>query len=298
MLFTDRVSPCQRVESSLFGRVQLWIKRDDMLHPQVSGNKFRKLKYPLRALQGRAPHLVTMGGPWSNHLHALAHAAALYGYPATALVRGSAGMHSATLDDCRRLGMQVQFVSRIAYRQLRDDSEQWRLHLAAITERHVWLPEGGSAPSALRGVAELVGELPFVPDAVVVASGTGATLAGLVAGMRGRGRLFGVAALKNAGYLRTEIAALLQAAGYEDNRNYELLTDCHCGGYGKTTPALLQFCAQFSRETGIALEPVYTGKMLFALQQLARAGVFSAQEKVLAVHTGGLQGARGFADFI
>lgn len=293
MLFTDQASPCQRVPGSLFGGVQLWLKRDDLLHPQVSGNKFRKLKYPFLALQGQTPQLVSMGGPWSNHLHALAHAAALYDYPATALVRGAGGVQSATLDDCRRLGMQLQFVTREDYRALRADPGQWRRHLEASAQ-HVWLPEGGSAPLALRGVAELVDELDFIPDTMLVACGTGATLAGILAGLRGRGRVLGVAVFRNADYLRQEISRLLQEAGYPDYRNYQLLTGYHHGGYGKTTPALLEFCRQFTQETGIALEPVYTGKMLYALRQLMLDGYFFPQERIVAVHTGGLQGARGF----
>ncbi|MDE2427776.1 MAG: pyridoxal-phosphate dependent enzyme [Burkholderiales bacterium] len=274
--------------------MNLWIKRDDLLHPLVSGNKFRKLKYPLLALRGQQPHLVTMGGPWSNHLHALAHAAALHGYAATALVRGHVGMHSATLDDCRQSGMQVHFVTHEAYRLLRDDPLQWRQHIAQLTEQHVWLPEGGSAPEALHGVAEIVRELPLTPDIIAVACGTGATLAGLLAGLRGQAQVIGVAAFKNAGYLHQEIARLLQQADYPAYDNYQLLTEHHHGGYAKTSPALARFCQQFTDETGIPLEPVYTGKMLFALSQLWFAGAIPRQARVVAIHTGGLQGARGF----
>ncbi|MES2106449.1 MAG: pyridoxal-phosphate dependent enzyme [Pseudomonadota bacterium] len=293
-------SPCQLTQdASVLGR-QVWVKRDDLLHAQVSGNKFRKLKYPLMQLQlqGRPATLVTMGGPWSNHLHALAHAAAMHGYAALGLVRGPHAVDSATLDDCRRLGMQIRFVSREEYRALRDVPEQWRAHLDAGDIVHggpVWLPEGGSSPQALHGVAELIGELPFVPDTMLVACGTGATLAGLLAGLQGQGRVLGIAVLKNAGYLRAEIARLLVQAGYPAYDNYELLTDYHHGGYAKTTAELLEFCAGFSAQTGIPVEPVYTGKMFHALKLLNVAGKFDPGEKVVALHTGGLQGARGFA---
>ncbi|MBC3916665.1 pyridoxal-phosphate dependent enzyme [Undibacterium sp. CY18W] len=301
MLPPNQVSPCQRVESRHFPGMDLWIKRDDLLHPQVSGNKFRKLKYPLQAVQGRAVHIVSMGGIWSNHLHALAHACALAGMSgmpgmtATALVRGAEGMQSAMLDDIRELGMQVKFVTREAYRQLRSEPDAWRQYLVPDGREALWLPEGGSSALALRGVAELVAELPFIPTHTILACGTGATLAGVLAGLAGRSQVMGVAAISNAGYLKDEIARLLAEAAYPDYKNYQLLTDSHLGGYARVTPELMAFCADFEKETGIPLEPVYTGKMLFALRQLWHDGYLAADASVLAIHTGGLQGRRGFA---
>jgi 1-aminocyclopropane-1-carboxylate deaminase len=280
----------------MFAGCQLWIKRDDLLHTDVSGNKFRKLKYPLQALRGQQPTLVTMGGPWSNHLHALAHAGALSGWPTIGLVRGADGVDSATLADCRRLGMQITFVSREQYRVLRRCPDGWRRHVAEAADGCVWLPEGGSAPAALHGVAEIIDELPFIPDTMLVACGTGATLAGLLAGLQGRGRVIGVAVFRNASYLRDEVARLLRQAGYPAYDNYTLLTDAHHGGYGKAPPVLRQFCREFVQETGVAVEPVYTGKLLYAARQLAQSGAFDQDERIVAVHTGGLQGARGFAD--
>lgn len=305
MQFIHDFSPLQALKSRFFPNLRLWVKRDDLLHPDVSGNKFRKLKYPLLALQGFSPSLVTMGGTWSNHLHAIAHASKIAGYAVTALVRGHDDLNapmSATLTDCKRLGMQIRFVSRVDYRALRSDPHAWHRHIKNITSSHVWLPEGGSAPAALHGVAELVDELfscsfeseDFVPTTLVVACGTGATLAGLLAGLRGRGRVLGIAAIKNAEYLHGEIASLLQQAGYPAYQNYELLTDFHHGGYAKAPDELRRFCADFSAETGIPIEPIYTGKMFYALHKLAVAGIFSPDERVVAIHTGGLQGARGF----
>ncbi|MES2933239.1 MAG: pyridoxal-phosphate dependent enzyme [Pseudomonadota bacterium] len=300
MQFHLSPSPCQPLDSTLFPSCKLWVKRDDLLHANLSGNKFRKLKYPLLALQGQQPTLVSMGGPWSNHLHALAHAGAMLGWPTKALVRGAQQVGSATLDDCRALGMQLQFVTREAYRTLRTSDQAWRQTITECDANHVWLPEGGSAPAALRGVAELVdeiiAELGFVPDTVMVACGTGATLAGLLAGMAGRGRVIGVAVFQHADYLHQEIARLLREAAYPAYQNYELLLDQHHGGYGKAPPPLRQFCRDFATDTGIALEPVYTGKLFHALQQMAQSGAFRPDERVVAIHTGGLQGARGFSD--
>jgi len=302
-----RHSPCQVLDTAVFG-MPVWIKRDDLLHPTVSGNKFRKLKYPLRAVAEQVvaqqtaesgavtvPQLITMGGLWSNHVHATAHAAALCGYASVGLVRGHVGMSSAMLDDCRVQGMQIQFVDRATYRTLRDDPDRWR-DLVLDSEGNqaaVWLPEGGSVPAALHGVAELIGELPFVPDVMVVACGTAATLAGLLAGLQGRGRVIGIAVLRHADYLRDEVTRLLLQAGYPNYDNYQLLTDFHHGGYAKTTPQLLQFCREFSAQCGVPVEPVYTGKVAYALRELVRSGFILESERVIMLHTGGLQGARG-----
>ncbi len=305
-------SPCQRIGNegnpSLFG-MPVWIKRDDLLHPHLSGNKFRKLKYPLLSIQkkwngtGRAPLLATMGGIWSNHLHATAFAASTLGFYSAGLVRGSPGMTSATLDDCRAQGMHIQFVDRETYRVLRNNPHHWQNVLEPDVilpdSSRYWLPEGGSDPGALRGVAELIEEIEkeqgFLPDTILVACGTAATLAGLLAGLKGRSRVVGIAVLKNAGYLRDEVARLLQQAGYPSWDNYDLLLDFHHGGYSKVSPELRQFCHDFYRVTGIPVEPVYTGKVFFALRQLINSGYFQPQETLMAIHTGGMQGARGMS---
>lgn len=301
MQFLQAASLLQNIQSPLFPGINLWVKRDDLLHPEVSGNKFRKLKYPFIALQGSSPTLVTMGGPWSNHLHATAHAASLAGFASIALVRGFPGPEgalTATLADCQQLGMQLRFVTRDAYRNLRTVPDDWRNYVVPNTAHAVWLPEGGSTPQALCGVAELVDEVQLqlggIPDTFVLACGTGATLAGVLAGMQGHGRVLGVAAIKNSAYLHGEIARLLQQAGYPALHNYELLDDFHHGGYAKAPPALRQFCRDFMNDTDIEIEPVYTGKMFYALHKLVAAGKFAPGEQVVAIHTGGLQGARGF----
>lgn len=301
-------SPIQPIQSALFHNLRLWVKRDDLLHPHVSGNKFRKLKYQLLPLQGSKTTLVTMGGAWSNHLHATAHAAKLMGLPCIGLVRGvhhqypinpttpveqSGYFASPTLRDCHALGMQLHYVSREDYRTLRADPLAWRDVVPNANPSMHWLPEGGSAASALTGVAEIIDELPFMPDILATACGTGATLAGLLGGLQGRSHVLGVAVLKNAAYLHDEIANLLHTAEHPAQNNYTLLLDQHHGGYAKCPIVLRDFCKQFSLETGIPIEPVYTGKLFFALHQLAQQAYFSPDQSVLAIHTGGLQG-QGF----
>ena len=305
MFFDAPPSPLQLLEHSELVGMPIWIKRDDLLHPIVSGNKFRKLKYPLLRIAQQLdspspPTLVTMGGMWSNHLHATAFAAQAFGYQSIGLIRGDSGVNSATLDDCRCQGMELQFVDRASYRRLRAEPLYWQQLLPDFSHRPQqfhWLPEGGSDPDALRGVAEIVDELelqqPKLPDVIMVACGTAATLAGLLAGLKGRSTVVGVAVLKNADYLRGEVTRLLRHAGYPDYQNYQLLTDFHHGGYAKSSFALQQFCLQFCEQSAIMIEPVYTGKVFYALRELVKSGYFAPQTSITVIHTGGLQGARG-----
>ena len=298
-------TPCQQLpDQNLFG-LPVWIKRDDLLHPVVSGNKYRKLKYSLAAIAkkfqqtGIPPTLVTMGGAWSNHVHATAYAAAALGYQSHALIRGHPGMDSTMLAECRERGMQIQFVDRISYRRLREQENYWQSLLNwstdAITSspyNAYWLPEGGSTALAVPGVAELIGELPFIPDVMLVACGTAATLAGLLAGLDGRGRVLGIAVLANGDYLRSQVSRLLREGGYPDYQNYQLLTDYHHGGYAKVTPTLREFCSEFINQYQVPIEPVYTGKVFFALHSIIQSGLIQRGESVMVLHTGGLQGAR------
>lgn len=295
-------SPLQRIHSRFFADLEVWIKRDDMLHPVVSGNKFRKLKYSLPALSATgASTIVSMGGPWSNHLHALAYACKERGLSSIGLIRGlrkQSDPLTPTLQDCLAQGMKLQFVSLDDYRTLRDSDTYWRQILEFDPQGHSWLPEGGSSTLALRGVSELIVEVQQAlggdPNFVICACGTGATLAGIVAGLAGRGTAIGIAALANADFLNTKVNQLLEQAHYPNYTNFETVKEFDHGGFAKTTPALIEFCQEFERETMIPLEPVYTGKMMYAVAQLCRQGRFSPQQKIVLLHTGGLQGRRGF----
>jgi 1-aminocyclopropane-1-carboxylate deaminase len=296
MLFLSQTSPLSQIHSALFPQIQLWVKRDDLLHPDVSGNKFRKLKYPLRLAKEHNMQVISMGGAWSNHLHALAHAGNLLGLRTTGLVRGLHNHHAttATLTDCVNLGMQLKFVSRETYRELRDDANAWQTHISGMREQTLWLPEGGSTVAAMRGLAELVDELPFIPDLIVVACGTATSLAGIVAGLRGRSQVIGIAAVSNAQYLEQQVHRLLFETGCPPYKNFVIRHEFHGGGFAKVTPELSAFCAQFEAETALEIEPVYTGKMFYALHAMAHSGELNHTTRVVAIHTGGLQGKRGY----
>ncbi len=271
-------------------RLQLWIKRDDLLHPIISGNKWRKLKYSLNhALTIGMDTLVSMGGAYSNHLHALAYAGKTLGIKTKAYVRGEPPANpNPTLLDLVDWGMALQFVSRAEYRQLRAYKQYDGMPL--LQAGQYWLPEGGASPLALQGVGELVDEIDIGYEHLLVACGSGATLAGLMSKAPGNCMVSGIAALKGGDYLENEVRQLLSNQPVQCG--WRILPDYHFGGFAKTTPALNGFMRQFENRHGIPLEPIYTGKLLYAVYDLAAKGYFKTGQRIIVLHTGGLQGAR------
>jgi 1-aminocyclopropane-1-carboxylate deaminase/D-cysteine desulfhydrase-like pyridoxal-dependent ACC family enzyme len=279
-------------------RLLLW--RDDLVNHDLPGNKARKLKYNLLAARAQGhSHLLTFGGAYSNHLAAVAAAGRLYGFDTIGLVRGEEyQVLNPTLARCRADGMLLHYLDRSTYRR-RTEPE----FLAEVQQQFgpvYLLPEGGTNALALRGVAELVGELRQHTDfdAVAVAAGTGGTLAGLALGLAEAGypaRAVGVAALKGADFLRAEIDVLAQIATGRTLSNYELHTGYHFGGYAKLPAELRAFIRQFEADFGVLLDPIYTGKLLAGVLNLIDKGHFAPSSTVIAVHTGGLQAWAGFS---
>lgn len=272
--------------------LELWIKRDDLLHPIISGNKWRKLKYILNhALYSGADAIVSMGGAYSNHLHALAFTGRALGLKTVGYIRGERPAPlNPTLTDLLGWGMQLRFVSRDEYRQLR--AYKHHASLPGLQAGQYWLPEGGATDLALQGVAELVDEMVLDFDTLAVACGTGTTLAGLIAAMPVNRRLLGVAALKGGDFLIDDVKQLLNKQGIGSHAKWQIQLDYHAGGFAKTTPALLAFMQEFQRRHGVELEHIYTGKLLFAIYDLIRQAYFPAGQRIVAIHTGGLQGKR------
>ncbi|MGR9116421.1 MAG: 1-aminocyclopropane-1-carboxylate deaminase/D-cysteine desulfhydrase [Gammaproteobacteria bacterium] len=279
-----------KVDDPWLGRygVELWMKRDDLLDPVISGNKWRKLKYILEhALSLNSNTIVSMGGAYSNHLHALAYVCHLLGLGCVGLVRGETRMTPA-LEDMQRWGMQLRFVSRTEYRALRH-FKGWH-DLPGLEPGQYWLPEGGAVAGALKGVAELVAEIDRPYDIICVPCGSGATLAGIIGAVAPQIQVWGFAALKGAGFLTQDVERLLTAP----HDNWRISFDYHFGGFAKVRPELLEFIEKFTQTTSIPLEPVYTGKMVYGIYDLAKMGQFRPGQRIIAVHTGGLQGNRGF----
>lgn len=280
-------------------RLLLW--RDDLVNPDLPGNKARKLKHNLAAARQQGHHtLLTFGGAYSNHIAAVATAGRLFGFRTIGLIRGDEPAADGplqlnpTLARAAADGMALHYLDRGAYRR-RAAPEFVAEQLARFGPAYM-LPEGGTNALALAGCAELVAEIRQHTefDALAVAVGTGGTLAGLLTGLAGQHRAVGVAALKNGGFLRAEIDALTQQATGRTFANYALHTDYHFGGYAKYSADLLAFIRQFQARHGVLLDPIYTGKLLFGALDLIGQGHFSRGSTVVAIHTGGLQAWAGW----
>ncbi|WP_445363934.1 1-aminocyclopropane-1-carboxylate deaminase/D-cysteine desulfhydrase [Microbulbifer sp. ANSA003] len=300
-----RAVPYQRVDSDQFFGVEVWVRRDDLLDPLISGNKAYKLLYNLiEADKKGAEVLVTCGGAWSNHLHATAAAGARFGFRTVGIVRGQRPpVMGGMLQDAERLGMRLLFISRQEYR-LRHQPDFLR-QIGLASSCGLYIPEGGANLAGARGVS-LLGQIieetaPVKFDQLWVACGTGLTLGGLAASV-GSCPVYGVEVLRAGGGIRREAlhwrAELSQIKASDDSRiaenNIQLTSQYHCGGYGKYPAPLLDFHQSFECQSGIPLDPVYTAKLFYALSQEVRAGRICHGFKVLALHSGGLQGRRGF----
>ncbi|WP_334064534.1 1-aminocyclopropane-1-carboxylate deaminase/D-cysteine desulfhydrase [Alteromonas genovensis] len=355
--------------------VTIYVKRDDKIHPVVSGNKWRKLKqiiygyaeqYLDRAefeeelpqnADGDSPdaeessiiaegssltaegssftakssvRLISFGGGFSNHLHALGYVCHTLGIPLSAIIRGD---YSATptpmISDLTSWNVDIEYVDRITYKK-RDSAE----YLNSLKERFspaIIIPEGGSQEQAVAGVAELVSEITEALatnhntqfDTIIAPVASGATMAGIVSALTPNQHAIGIGVLKGQDYLESlvnqflppailtkkivtkeiltkelmtkELAVKAPANNEEENKansNWHINHDYHCGGYAKAPPYLKAFCENFNHAMPFKVEPVYSGKVFFALKDMLKKGTFKSGSKIIVLHTGGLQGAR------
>jgi len=276
--------------------VRLFIQREDLTDPYISGNKYRKLKYNLlRAKELGFKKLLTFGGAYSNHIHATAHAGSKYGFSTIGVIRGEETLPlNPTLREAQALGMQLHYVSRTDYRH--KDKEEFLNKLKHRFGEFFPIPEGGSNALAVKGCAEMIGIVEKTFDFICGASGTGGTLAGIIAGMDGCSKILGFPALKNGNFLKNVIEELIRCYNNNSYDNWELVTDYHFGGYAKFDQQLITFINRFKTQHNIALDPIYTGKMLFGIYDMIGQDKFKPGQKILAVHSGGLQGIKGFND--
>jgi 1-aminocyclopropane-1-carboxylate deaminase len=274
--------------------VQVSVLREDLLHPTIPGNKWRKLKYNLQAAREQGCEtLVTFGGAFSNHIAAVAAAGHEFGFATVGYIRGEETLPlNPTLQYATNCGMQLRYLSRSEYR-LRH-APQFQAEMAKTAPKPYLLPEGGTNLLAVKGCAEIVTELTAPWDVLCVAAGTGGTLAGIIAGANGQGKIIGFPALKGGAFLQQDVTQLTQTFSGQAFDNWELQTDYHFGGYAKHTPELLTFIQEFYIKHSILLDPVYTGKMLFGVFDLIRQGYFPSGTRLVAVHTGGQQGWKGY----
>ncbi|MEM6718399.1 MAG: pyridoxal-phosphate dependent enzyme [Bacteroidota bacterium] len=289
MEFQTEHIPIQKIKLNFETDVQLFIKREDLIHPFVSGNKFRKLKYNLvEAKKQRQETLLTFGGAYSNHIAAVAAAGKLHGFQTIGIIRGDELANkidrNPTLQFAVENGMQLKFVSREVYRQ--KTSENVLTQLIDEFGRFYTIPEGGTNALAVKGCAEIITKKEKDFDVICCAVGTGGTIAGIANGAFSHQQVLGFPALKG-NFLQQEVSKFTQ------KNNWQLITDYHFGGYGKVSDELISFINQFKQQTNIPLDPIYTGKMLFGVIDLLKNGHFAKQKRILAIHSGGLQGIAG-----
>ena len=268
--------------------VRLLIKREDLNHPLISGNKWWKLKYNLAEAQTQNKKtLLTFGGAYSNHMYATAAAAAELGFKSIGIIRGEETLPlNSTLSFAKQRGMSLHYVSRELYRT--KTSSQFMYALEQQFGDFYLIPEGGTNILAVKGATEFAQTLNTDFDYVCCPVGTGGTLAGLIEGLPEK-KVIGFSVLKGGEFLANDIQALTTVKG-----NWNVVSDYHFGGYAKTNSALEQFIRTFEANHAILLDQVYTGKMMAGIYDLIQKGHFVKGNTILAIHTGGLQGKSVF----
>lgn len=260
-----------------------------MIHPYVSGNKLRKLKYNLLEAKKQNKHtLLSFGGAFSNHIAALAYAAEENGMKSIGIIRGeelaSKIDQNPTLQFAQECDMQLEFVSREVYRN--KENQEFLSELQNQYGDYYLVPEGGTNHLAIKGCEEILTGDDAIFDYVCCAVGTGGTISGIINSAKLHQKILGFPALKGD-FLQDEIRNFVQ------NKNWELIPDYHFGGYGKITTELIGFINDFFEKTKVPLDPIYTGKMFFGVMNMIENNYFPPNSKILLIHTGGLQGVQG-----
>ena len=290
-------APLQAVDHPLLQarKVSLLVKREDLSHPKISGNKWHKLKYNLEyAQQQGLTAIASFGGIWSNHLHALAYAGKQLNIKTIGLVRGDLPQPlNAMLQDACNWGMELRSLGYSDYRRRYDNDFTAQL-MASVVNGYL-IPEGGANKLAIKGCVGLAQEIrqqrPDL-DVLCAACGTGATLAGLISGIGSDVEVLGFSALKDNRALATDIESWLPQ-GSDQLPHWRLIEDYHCGGFARLNRVLVAFMDDWQCHSDIPLEPLYTGKLFYGLFEMIGADQFAPGTTIVALHSGGLQGLRG-----
>jgi 1-aminocyclopropane-1-carboxylate deaminase len=280
-------SPLQVLDDDRLARhaVKLYLKRDDLIHPDVPGNKWRKLKYNLqRASDEGHRRLLTFGGAYSNHIRATAAAGHYYGFSTIGVIRGEEHLPlNEALTDAVQFGMQLVYMDRATYR--RKASPEVEAALREQFDEFYLIPEGGSNKLAVGGCAELPSEIGEPFDVICCACGTGGTLAGIAVGLPPGRRAIGFSAVKGGNFLRQDVRRLQEAYG-RSTTNWSIETDYHFGGFARRSTDLDHFISDFRDRHGLELDWVYVAKMLYGVFHLVSAGTFAHNTTIVAVVTG------------
>ena len=289
-------SPVSQLKHKIFEQYQIsvFIKRDDLIHPIISGNKWRMLKYNLKHAQEHSYQgILSFGGAFSNHIHALAYASQQAGLKSIGVIRGEPSYQSnPTLQQVQKWGMALHFVSKEEYRKRHQND--YLVQLQEQFPNFYIVPEGGSNLLALPGVGEVIEELnqELSFDHIMLPVGSGGTISGLIAADKGEHNILGVGVLKQSEYLIEQISHWLNKTNC-NYTNWQLLTEFHGGGYGKFNSEAAAKVCQLSHHFQVPFEPIYSGKMLLALFSLIEQGYFAPKSRIVLIHTGGLQGLAG-----
>jgi 1-aminocyclopropane-1-carboxylate deaminase len=280
--------PTQKIQLST-NKVSVFIRREDLIHPFISGNKFRKLKYNLQQAKAENKEtLLTFGGAFSNHIAAAAYAGKEQGFKTIGIIRGDElrGKISdnPTLQFAQECGMQFKFVTREDYR--RKTEAVFLENLKQEFGNFYLVPEGGTNELAVKGCEEILTKEDTEFDFICCSIGTGGTISGIINSLLPHQKVLGFPALKGD-FLNEDIRKFAR------NQNWELVTAYHFGGYGKVNPELIAFINQFYKENQIPLDPIYTAKMVFGVMDLIQKDYFPENSKILLIHTGGIQGVAG-----
>ena len=269
--------------------ITLHIKREDLIHPFISGNKFRKLKYNLlQAKAEKKSKLLTFGGAFSNHIAAVAYAGKENSLETIGIIRGeelaSKILENPTLTFAQNCGMKFEFVTREVYK-----TKATNTFIEDLKGRYgdfYLVPEGGTNSYAVKGCEEILTDEDYDFTHICCAIGTGGTISGLINSAKAHQKIIGFPALKGD-FLSDDIRK------FATNSNWEVQLDYHFGGYAKINEELIRFINDFYKQTNIPLDPIYTGKMMFGILDLINKGYFPKGAKIIAIHTGGLQGIEG-----
>lgn len=279
-------------------RVRIYLKREDLLHPIISGNKWRKLKYNLlKANEEGHKTLLTFGGAYSNHIHATAGAGSIFGFNTIGIIRGEQTLPlNSTLTEAKKYGMRIEYVDRKSYRN--KTQPKFTESLKEKFGDFYLIPEGGTNQLAVKGCTEIIDNINIDYDYIFAACGTGGTLSGLICALNGNKKIYGIPVLKGAGFLQQEIEEHVLKFSSNKYNNWELKLDFHFGGYAKINKELVNFIYEFEELNKIQVEPIYTAKMLFGIKAMIENDEIPEDSTIIALHTGGLQGRAGMKEKI
>ena len=294
--------PLQKITSDIITSkgVELYVYRTDLNHKNISGNKLYKLKYNLEEAKKQNPSplqtgkkkLLTFGGAFSNHIAATAAAGKEYGFNTIGIIRGDElEVLNPTLTFAKACGMQLHFVSRSLYQNKATLNTYVQEQFGV--QNYYSIPEGGSNALGIIGCKEITKDIPIDFDIVCCPCGTGATITGIILSLKEHQQAIGFQVLKGEYYIKNEVTKWLKEFDSPAS-NWEINEEFHFGGYAKLKPELLHFIQQFEKENAIPLDYIYTGKMMYGIFENIKQGKFKRGSKIIAIHTGGLQGNRGF----